>query len=82
MPEDTTDVTILIAIGRIEEKISNVQESQQRVEKKLDAHDSRLAMLEHDMTQLKTQRENKSAAVALWLAVAAVVVSLVTSFLP
>lgn len=82
MPEDTTDVTILIAIGRIEEKISNVQQSQERVEKKLDAHDARLSMLEHDMTELKTQRNNKSASVAMWLAVSAVLVSLVTGFLP
>ncbi len=82
MPEDTTDVTILIAIGRIEEKISNVQESQQRVEKKLDAHDARLTTVEHDITQLKTQRENKAASVALWLAVAAIAVSVITSLLP
>jgi septal ring factor EnvC (AmiA/AmiB activator) len=82
MPEDTTDVTILIAIGRIEEKITNVQQSQERVEKKLDTHDARLTTVEHDITQLKTQRENKAASVALWLAVAAIAVSVITSLLP
>ncbi len=82
MPEETTDVTILIAIGRIEEKISNVQESQQRVEKKLDTHDVRLTTVEHDITQLKTQRDNKAASIALWLAVAAMAVSVITSLLP
>ncbi len=82
MPEDTTEVTILIAIGRIEEKISNVQQSQERVEKKLDTHDIRLTTVEHDITELKTQRNNKAASTALWLAIAAIAVSVITSLLP
>lgn len=82
MPEDNTEVTILIAIGRIEEKITNVQQSQERVEKKLDIHDARLTTVEHDITELKTQRDSKASSVAVWISVLAIIVSLVASLIP
>lgn len=82
MPEDNTEVTILIAIGRIEEKITNVQQSQERVEKKLDTHDARLTTVEHDITELKTQRDSKASSVAVWISVLAIIVSLVASLIP
>lgn len=54
----------------------------ERVEKKLDAHDNRLTDVEHEITTLKTQRENKQNNIALWLAIIAIAVSLVSNFLP
>jgi prefoldin subunit 5 len=75
MSENTADMTILIAIGRIEEKVDNVQRTQERMENKFDAHDSRLTTVEHDITELKTQRDNKSSKIALSLAVIALVIA-------
>ena len=78
MPEDTTDVTILIAIGRIEEKVDNVQRGQERLEGKFDAQDARLTTVERDITELKTQRENKSNTIALIVSVVAVLVAAIS----
>jgi len=80
MPEESTEV--LIAIGRIEEGMKYMRESMERVERKLDTHDNRLNDVEHEITTLKTQRENKQSSLALWLAIAAIAVSLISSFLP
>ncbi len=80
MPEESTEV--LIAIGRIEEGMKYMRESMERVERKLDAHDNRLTDVEHEITTLKTQRENKQSSLALWLAIAAIAVSLISSLLP
>lgn len=73
---------LYVAIGRLEEGMRSVRESQERMEKKLDAQDDRINEIELDVKELKTQRSNKSNAIALWLAIAAIVVSLVTSLLP
>ena len=73
---------LYVALGRLEEGMRSVRESQERMEKKLDAQDDRINEIELDVKELKTQRSNKSNAIALWLAIAAIVVSLVTSLLP
>lgn len=73
---------LYVAIGRLEEGMRSVRESQERMEKKLDAQDDRINEIELDVKELKTQRSNKSNAIAMWLAIAAIVVSLVTSLLP
>jgi hypothetical protein len=52
------------------------------MEKKLDAQDDRINEIELDVKELKTQRANKSSNIAILLAIAAIAVSLVTSFLP
>ena len=80
MPEESTEV--LIAIGRIEEGMRYMRESMERVEKKLDAHDNRLTDVEHEITTLKTQRDNKQNNLALWLAVIAIGVAILSNFLP
>lgn len=73
---------LYVALGRLEEGMRSVRESQERMEKKLDAQDDRINEIELDVKELKTQRANKSNAIALWLAIAAILVSLVTSLLP
>jgi len=73
---------LYVALGRLEEGMRSVRESQERMEKKLDAQDDRINEIELDVKELKTQRSNKSNAIAMWLAIAAIIVSLVTSLLP
>lgn len=73
---------LYVALGRLEEGMRSVRESQERMEKKLDAQDERINEIELDVKELKTQRANKASSVALWLAIAAILVSLVTSLLP
>jgi septal ring factor EnvC (AmiA/AmiB activator) len=73
---------LYVALGRLEEGMRSVRESQERMEKKLDAQDNRINEIELDVKELKTQRTNKSNNIAIWLAIAAIIVSLVTSFLP
>lgn len=73
---------LYVALGRLEEGMRSVRESQERMEKKLDAQDERINEIELDVKELKTQRENKASAFAIWLAVAAMAVSIITSFLP
>jgi len=75
MSEDATEMTILIAIGRIEEKVDNVQRTQERMENKFDAHDSRLTTVERDITELKTQRDSKNSKIAMWIAVCALIIA-------
>jgi septal ring factor EnvC (AmiA/AmiB activator) len=73
---------LYVALGRLEEGMRSVRESQERMEKKLDAQDDRINEIELDVKELKTQRANKSSNIAITLAVTAILVSLVTSFLP
>lgn len=75
MSENNTESTILIAIGRIEEKVDNVQRGQERLENKFDAQDVRLTTVERDITELKTQRDNKSNTIAIIVSVVAVLVA-------
>lgn len=78
MPENNTESSILIAIGRIEEKVDNVQRGQERLENKFDAQDVRLTTVERDITELKTQRDNKSNTIAIVVSVVAVLVAAVS----
>lgn len=73
---------LYVALGRLEEGMRSVRESQERMEKKLDAQDDRINEIELDVKELKTQRANKSSNIAILLAIAAIAVSLVTSLLP
>lgn len=80
MPEQSTE--LYVAIGRLEEGMRSVRESQERMEKKFDSQDARINDIELDIKELKTQRANKGNLIAITIAIASVVVSLVTSLLP
>jgi septal ring factor EnvC (AmiA/AmiB activator) len=73
---------LYVALGRLEEGMRSVRESQERMEKKLDAQDERINEIELDVKELKTQRANKASSVALWLAIAAMIVSIISGLLP
>jgi septal ring factor EnvC (AmiA/AmiB activator) len=73
---------LYVALGRLEEGVRFVRESQERMEKKLDAQDTRINQIELDVKELKTQRQNKASAVALWLSVCAMVISIAIGLLP
>lgn len=73
---------LYVAIGRIEEGMRFVRETQERMEKKQDAQDARLGELELDVKELKTQRDDRNNKFALWIALAAVVIAGVSIFLP
>jgi septal ring factor EnvC (AmiA/AmiB activator) len=73
---------LYVALGRLEEGVKFVRESQERMEKKLDAQDKRINQIELDVKELKTQRQNKASALALWLSVAAMIVSIALALLP
>jgi purine-cytosine permease-like protein len=51
------------------------------MEKKLDAQDKRINQIELDVKELKTQRQNKASALAVWFSVAAMIVSIVLGLL-
>jgi hypothetical protein len=73
---------LYVSLGRLEEGMRFVRESQERMERKIDAQDSRINEIELDVKELKTHRTNKSNSIAIWISVAAVIVSLVSSLLP
>lgn len=73
---------LYVALGRLEEGMRFVRESQERMERKLDAQDSRINEIELDVKELKTHRTNKANSIALWISVLAVIVSLVSVLLP
>lgn len=80
MPDETTE--LFLAIGRIEERVRFTSESQERMEKKIDAQDARLNQVELDVKELKTQRENKSGMIVMTIAVTSVLISLISLLLP
>ena len=59
-----------------------MRESQDRMEKKFDAQDARINEIELDVKELKTQRDDKSNRIAIWIAIAAVLVSAISVLLP
>jgi hypothetical protein len=59
-----------------------MRESQDRMEKKFDAQDVRINEIELDVKELKTQRDDKSNKIAIWIAIAAVLVSAISVLLP
>lgn len=73
---------LYVSLGRLEEGMRFVRESQERMEKKLDSQDARINEIELDVKELKTQRANKANSIALWISIVAVLVSLVSSLLP
>jgi uncharacterized membrane protein len=68
---------LYVTLGRIEESVRNMRESQDRMEKKFDAQDVRINEIELDVKELKTQRDDKSNKVAVIVAVCAVIISAV-----
>jgi septal ring factor EnvC (AmiA/AmiB activator) len=77
----TDSPELYVALGRLEEGVKFVRESQERMEKKLDAQDKRINQIELDVKELKTQRQNKASALAVWFSVAAMIVSIVLGLL-
>jgi hypothetical protein len=73
---------LYVTLGRIEESVRNMRESQERMEKKFDAQDIRINEIELDVKELKTQRDDKSNKVAIAIAVLAVLVSAVSALMP
>jgi len=73
---------LYVTLGRIEESVRNMRESQDRMEKKFDAQDARINEIELDVKELKTQRDDKSNKVAIGIAIVAVLVSAVSVLLP
>ncbi len=73
---------LYVAIGRIEEGMRYVRETQERMEKKQDAQDVRINEIELDIKELKTQRDDRNSKVAVWIALAAVAVSTISLLLP
>lgn len=73
---------LYVSLGRLEEGMRFVRESQERMEKKLDSQDARINEIELDVKELKTQRANKANSIALWISIVAVLVSLVSTLLP
>lgn len=73
---------LYVTLGRIEESVRNMRESQERMEKKFDAQDARINEIELDVKELKTQRDDKSNKVAIGIAIVAVLVSAVSVLLP
>ena len=73
---------LYVTLGRIEESVRNMRESQDRMEKKFDAQDVRINEIELDVKELKTQRDDKSNKIAISIAIVAVLVSAVSVILP
>jgi hypothetical protein len=73
---------LYVTLGRIEESVRNMRESQERMEKKFDAQDARINEIELDVKELKTQRDDKSNKVAISIAIVAVLVSAIGVLLP
>lgn len=72
---------LYVTLGRIEESVRNMRESQDRMEKKFDAQDIRINEIELDVKELKTQRDDKSNKIAIVIALLAVVVSALAIFI-
>ena len=73
---------LYVTLGRIEESVRNMRESQERMEKKFDAQDIRINEIELDVKELKTQRDDKSNKVAIAISVLAVLVAAINLLLP
>ena len=73
---------LYVSLGRLEEGMRFVRESQERMERKIDAQDARINEIELDVKELKTHRANRAGSIAIWISVAAILVSIVVGFLP
>lgn len=74
MPDEQTE--LFIAIGRIEEGLRFVRESNDRIERKVDAQDIEIRNLNVEVAELKTQRNSNKAALALIVSIVAVIASI------
>ena len=79
---DNNSTELFIAIGRIEEAVKYMRESQERMEKKIDSQDARISEVELDVKELKTLRENKNSTIAVLIALASVAVAIVSLLFP
>jgi septal ring factor EnvC (AmiA/AmiB activator) len=77
----TDSPELYVALGRLEEGVKFVRESQERMEKKLDAQDKRINQIELDVKELKTQRQNKVNTLSLWISIVAIVSTVVIGLL-
>jgi septal ring factor EnvC (AmiA/AmiB activator) len=77
----TDSPELYVALGRLEEGVKFVRESQERMEKKLDAQDKRINQIELDVKELKTQRQNKVNTLSLWISILAIVSTVVIGLL-
>lgn len=73
---------LYVAIGRIEEGMRSMRESQERMEKKFDAQDIRINEIELDVKELKTQRDSNSNKIGIAIAIAAVIIAAISLLLP
>ena len=73
---------LYVSLGRLEEGMRFVRESQERMERKIDAQDARINEIELDVKELKTHRANRVGSIAIAISIAAVIVSLIVGFLP
>jgi hypothetical protein len=80
MPDEITE--LFIAVGRIEEGMRYTRESQERMEKKIDAQDQRISQVELDVKELKTVKENRNNKVAVAIAIGAVLIAALDLLLP
>jgi len=79
---ENNSTELFIAIGRIEEAVKYMRESQERMEKKIDSQDARISEVELDVKELKTLRENKNSTIAILIALASVAVAIISLLLP
>lgn len=79
---ESSSTELFIAIGRIEEAVKYMRESQERMEKKIDSQDARISEVELDVKELKTLRENKNSTIAILIALASVAVAIISLLLP
>ena len=73
---------LYVTLGRIEESVRNMRESQDRMEKKFDAQDVRINEIELDVKELKTQRDDKSNKLALIISTLAAIAAVIAIFVP
>jgi len=73
---------LYVALGRLEEGVRFVRESQERMERKIDAQDARINEIELDVKELKTHRANRMGSIAIGISMVSVLVSLIVIFLP
>ena len=75
MDEQSREVEVLIAIGRIEEGMRFVRESIDRIERKVDTNDEELKAVKLDVNELKTQRNSSKNAIAMVISIVALLVT-------
>jgi hypothetical protein len=80
MPQEQPE--LYVTLGRLEEGMRFVRESQERMERKIDAQDARINEIELDVKELKTHRANRIGSIAIGISLISVLVSLIVIFVP